>query len=229
MSYNSILAPYLILVDFLAITLGPDYEVALHDFTDKSGSIITIANNHITGRSIGAPLSKTSLEAISKEVYRHQDYIVYDANMTSKGKMIRTCTLFLKDPQDNLVALLCINFDDSRYQRLIQDVLKLCHPDNFVEQKYIYKTENDVPTQSPGANATSLHSTMEGVVEDILTKLIDGMGTPIERLLPDEKQYIVEIMSGNGVFILKGAVKYVAKRLNCSQASLYRYMKKNKE
>ena len=48
---NPLLQQYIKVTEFLGLTLGPDYEVALHDMTDKNRSIIAIANNHISGRT----------------------------------------------------------------------------------------------------------------------------------------------------------------------------------
>ena len=62
---NPLLQQYIKVTEFLGLTLGPDYEVALHDMTDKNRSIIAIANNHISGRYVGAPL--TNVKAILEE------------------------------------------------------------------------------------------------------------------------------------------------------------------
>ena len=48
---NPLLQHYIKLTEFLGQALGPDYEVALHDMTDKNRSIVAIANNHISGIS----------------------------------------------------------------------------------------------------------------------------------------------------------------------------------
>ena len=37
---NPLLQQYIKVTEFLGLTLGPDYEVALHDMTDKNRSII---------------------------------------------------------------------------------------------------------------------------------------------------------------------------------------------
>ena len=58
---NPLLQQYMKLTEFLGLTLGPDYEVALHDLTNKDRSIIAIANNYISGREIGAPLTNMAL------------------------------------------------------------------------------------------------------------------------------------------------------------------------
>ena len=62
---NTILEQYKILVDFLGKALGPDYEVVLQDLTDRKNAIIAIANNHISGRQIGSPLTNTALQLLS--------------------------------------------------------------------------------------------------------------------------------------------------------------------
>ena len=61
---NALLQHYVKLTEFLGQALGPDYEVALHDLTDKNRSIIAIANNHVSGREIGAPLTNVALSIL---------------------------------------------------------------------------------------------------------------------------------------------------------------------
>ena len=53
---NQLLQQYARLTNFLGHTLGPDYEIVLHDFTDREHSIVAIANNTVSGLEIGAPL-----------------------------------------------------------------------------------------------------------------------------------------------------------------------------
>ena len=71
---NALLQQYVKLTEFLGIALGPDYEVALHDLTDKNRSIIAIANNHVSGREIGAPLSNVGLSVLRDKSYETSDY-----------------------------------------------------------------------------------------------------------------------------------------------------------
>lgn len=50
---SQLLQQYVKLTEFLGHTLGPDYEVALHDLTDRNRSIVAIANSHVSGRKLG--------------------------------------------------------------------------------------------------------------------------------------------------------------------------------
>ena len=67
------LEPYRVVVSFLGEALGPDYEVVLHDLTSEDGTIVAIVNNHISGRTEGAPLSNMALRFIQERMYEKQD------------------------------------------------------------------------------------------------------------------------------------------------------------
>lgn len=222
------LKSYIPLVKFLSATLGPDYEIALHSYSSKGSSLIALENGHISGRELGAPLNAHSLEAVSSGAYRTRDFINDYTTLSSKGKMLRSCTFFIKDEHEELIGLLSVNFDDRRYQDLIHDILKLCHPDNFVEQKYIYRDQQSI-AQPLEDEHESLHSSVKDAVDDVLDRLISDRGLPVERLTLDEKLELVEHMYDKGIFILKGSVKEVAAKLGCSQTSIYRYVKNLKK
>ena len=140
-SSNLILQHYIKLTEFLGKALGPDYEVALHDLTRKDRSIIAIANNYISGREVGAPLTNMSLSILRDKSYEHTDYHLHYYSINVNGKDLRSSTFFIKD-SGKLIGLLCINFDDSRYRAISDHILKLCHPDLFV---------TDVLEQPPSA------------------------------------------------------------------------------
>lgn len=129
---NPLLQQYIKVTEFLGLTLGPDYEVALHDMTDKNRSIIAIANNHISGRDVGAPLTNVALKILMDKSYEVQDYRLHYCGMSAKGKVLRSSTMFIKQ-NGKLIGMLCINFDDSKYREASDAILKLCHPDRFVE------------------------------------------------------------------------------------------------
>jgi len=104
------LEPYRVVVSFLGEALGPDYEVVLHDLTSEDGTIVAIVNNHISGRTEGAPLSNMALRFIQERMYEKQDYLAgYQGASQAKGRL-RSSTMFIKD-NGQLIGMLCINFD----------------------------------------------------------------------------------------------------------------------
>ena len=81
------LEPYRVVVSFLGEALGPDYEVVLHDLTSEDGTIVAIVNNHISGRTEGAPLSNMALRFIQERMYEKQDYLAgYQGASQAKGR-----------------------------------------------------------------------------------------------------------------------------------------------
>lgn len=145
---NPLLQQYMKLTEFLGLTLGPDYEVALHDLTNKDRSIIAIANNHISGREIGAPLTNMALGILRDRSYETNDYCLQYHGISVNGKDLRSNTFFIKQ-DGRLIGMLCINFDDSRYQDVCDRILELCHPDSFVTNVLMQPSMSRPPGRSP--------------------------------------------------------------------------------
>ena len=214
---NALLQQYVKLTEFLGVALGPDYEVALHDLTDKNRSIIAIANSHISGREIGAPLTNVALSILMDKSYETQDYRLHYSGVSAGGKKLRSCTMFIKQ-NGRLIGMLCINFDDSRYQALSNQILQLCHPDLFA-QRLFRPEEDSPPPQSPPHRPETFRNSTEAVAHEL-----ERLGVSAERLTSDERLQIITALEESGIFLLKGSVKDVAAGLRCSQASVYRYL-----
>ena len=213
--------------DFISRVLGPDYEVALHDISDRGGALVAIANSHISGRDLGAPLTEKTLQIIENREYEHKDYILHHFGLTDSGRMLSSSSMFIKDETGELLGLLCINFDDSRYRELSQKVFNLCHPDNFVENNFRFD-ESRIPQQAYVDDVERFHSSHSGSVTHAIGDIIRENNLSAEKLSLDEKLSIVEKLASDGAFLVKGAVKDAAKCLGCSQATIYRYLSRIK-
>lgn len=220
---NALLQQYVKLTEFLGQALGPDYEVALHDLTDKNRSIIAIANNHISGREIGAPLTNVALSILRDKSYETSDYRLHYYGVSVNGKDLRSNTMFIKQ-NGRLIGMLCINFDDSRYRAISNQVLGLCHPDLFVTDILpLNVTGNDAPPPGRPTPETFRNST-EAVTMDAINRELERLGVTADRLTSEERLQIISALADGGIFLLKGSVKDVAAGLHCSQASVYRYL-----
>ncbi|MDR3435617.1 PAS domain-containing protein [Telmatospirillum sp.] len=218
---------YIKLTEFLGKLLGPDYEVVLHDLEDKDNSIIAIANGHISGRTIGAPLTSVALQAIADHSYETSDYRVNYTGIAGDHRLLRSSTFYIKDYNGNLVGLLCINFDDSRYRDLSDRILRLRHPDFFVDSNFSYNKEKAEMEGPPSVGESeNFHSSVTDLTEDILSQALTQKGVAADRLTKQEKHALVEELNAKGFFLLKGAIKLVAAQLKCSQTTVYRYLNK---
>ncbi len=222
---NLLLQHYAKLTEFLGKALGPDYEVALHDLTDKNRSIIAISNNHVSGREVGAPLTNVALQILMDKSYETQDYRLHYCGVSAEGKTLRSSTLFIKQ-NGKLIGMLCINFDDSRYEAVSKNILQLCHPDSFVEDLFQPNEPRADDAARPALPPTteSFHNSIDAVAGDAVERELVRLGVTADRLTPDERMQIIASLAAGGIFLLKGAVKDVADALHCSQASVYRYL-----
>lgn len=222
---SSLMQHYMQLTRFLGQALGPDYEIALHDLTDKNRSIIAIANNHVSGREIGAPLSNVALKLLMEKAYEQQDSRINFRGVSENGKTLRSSTLFIKQ-NGRLVGMLCVNFDDSRFQAMSDEILNLCHPENFVERHYRFDESLVVQAnrQPEDEEDERFHASIEQVAGEAVERELQRMGLAAKRLTPSERLQIITALEADGIFLLKSAVKDVAEALSCSQASVYRYL-----
>jgi len=216
---NALLQQYVKLTEFLGLALGPDYEVALHDMTDKNRSIIAIANNHVSGREIGAPLTNVALSILRDKSYETSDYRLHYYGVSVNGKELRSSTMFIKQ-NGRLIGMLCINFDDSRYRELGGRLMGLCHPDMFVED--VLPADGKPAVKSPAPE--KFRNSTDAVAVDAIARELEQLGVGAERLTGEERLKIVAALEQGGIFLLKGAVRDVAAGLGCSQASVYRYL-----
>lgn len=217
---NRQLHQYAKLTEFLGRTLGPDYEIILHDFTDLEHSTVAIANNQVSGREIGSPLTDIEQKLLEEQINEGPDYILHYRGISNGGKVLRTSTFFIREG-DALTGMLCLNFDDSRYHTITENILRLCHPDYFVETNFLVDSDRMAALQRNAA-IHGAHSAA-GAREAARRKLAERKITP-DCLTSADRMDIVAALEENGYFLLKGAVKEVAGVLACSQATVYRYI-----
>ncbi|WP_026395385.1 helix-turn-helix transcriptional regulator [Acetobacterium malicum] len=216
------LKQYSILVDFLGKSLGPDYEVALHDIGYDTNSIVAISNGNISGRTIGAPMTDLALSIVSDKSYRNSNYKINYKGISKELRILRSSTMFIKDETDELVGLLCINFDNKKYVDISNQVLSLCQPDNLIEQNVTYESINSLLDDE----SESFSGSVAELTETVLNKILADKNIPIDRLTQSERLDIIDVLNKKGIFMLKGAVSEVANQLRCSDPSIYRYLSK---
>lgn len=218
------------LVEFLGRALGPDHEITLHDLDPEHCSIVAIANGRISGRNVGAPLSERGLKLLENKEYENADYIPNQTALLANGKTIRASTMFIKDEAGKPVAMLCINFDDSRFRALNNDLMSLIHPNAFLQNHYsIDVADLSQHTASTAEKGTeSIHNDVTDMMRAIFNEVAKSMNIPMDRLTREERTEVIAQLHELGMFRLKGAVQFVAEGLACSQASIYRYLSKVK-
>ena len=199
------------LVLFLGKALGNHCEIALLD-CEKS-EIVAISNGHISGRSVGAPITDLAKRIIECEEWKHSDYAVNYSGYTSDGRLLRSSSYFIKH-DEHLLGMLCINVDTTDYQQISQMALAL----------------GGLTASAPNLIGTAYmeHENFMDNIADTITQVMReryGDNVP-KRFDQEERMEIIFRLSERGVFTVRGSVGRVAKLLGCSEPSVYRYLSK---
>lgn len=198
---------------------------------DASVAQIPGASRNASAPSIPAALTLSALRDKNGEI---SDYRLHYPVMTASGKTLRSNTWYIKDGQ-HLIGMLCVNFDDSRYRALGAQLMELGHPESFDTQKFSGMAgRNGLGSFSDMTNQNGLHffpaaeneypGSADEVTAAAVRRELDILGVTPDRLTAAERHQIIAALDQSGIFRIKGSVKKVASELDCSQASVYRYL-----
>lgn len=205
---HPILEAMIPLVEALAQTFGKNCEVVLHDIKNPQNSIIAIANGHVTGRKVGGPMSEYGLATLRKAQFdKHKINYMKKSN---DGRILKSSLMYIKDEKGELIGFLCVNIDISEIT-VVKNILN----DMF---------EINTPETSSESHEESFGSTINEVLSNIVDKTLEKFGKPVAFMSKEDKVSIVEALEEKGVFLIKGAVDYVAKVLCVSRYTIYNYL-----
>lgn len=214
-----ILDYYRKLVDFLGKVLGEHTEVVLRDCRKPDHDIIAIANGHVSGRTVGAPITDFTLSILANEEWKERDYVVNYEGKAAPNKKLRSSTYFIRE-EGELVGQLCINIDMTPFEQTLENIRALSGVDLM---------------QNTGASGLVCEGPVENFSEDVIGDIMSKAVVQVvgsseslvrERLTQEDRIRIISELNRSGLFQLKGAVGAVAEYLYCSEASVYRYQSK---
>lgn len=211
---HPLLKNFIPFIDGLANTFGKNCEVVLHDISKPQQSIIAIANGNITNRTVGSPMTEMGLKAIRNKEY--EEGLIKYKTITNNGRTLKSSTFFIKDEAGEVIGCLCINLDITEFllaQNLLKDIT-MTMMDQVVQDK------SDDETYSSNIN---------DILYNVVDKVIKDFGKPIAYLSKEEKVSIVKVLDEKGMFLIKGAVDYIAEILCVSRYTIYNYLDEIRE
>jgi len=210
---TNIMDYYKKLIPFLGQAVGLSCEVALQDC--QAGCIVAISNSHISGRQVGSPLTDLARQIINNEAWKEQDYIAGYEGRSQDGRLLRSSTFFIKE-NDQLLGMICINYDTSCFSQLSHALLELGG------LKY---SGNPVLINSSGGETAPKETFFDDLDFSINSTIAELFGDHIpEHFNQEDRITIIRKLSEKGVFLVKGCVGRVSHLLCCSDASVYRYL-----
>ncbi|KOF55711.1 hypothetical protein AGR56_17920 [Clostridium sp. DMHC 10] len=217
MNNKDILAKYISIAEFISSILGDNCEVVIHDITSPNNSIIFIKNGHLSGRKLGGPLTDLVLNIIQNKSYKDKNFV---SNYKAIGnfKTFRSASYFIKNDNSEIIGVLCINIDTEPYNKVKQLMDSL----SFISTNSIDNKKKTLDTQE------QFYDNVDDLLYMMVQKTISKSKIAPDRMSSDEKINIVKRLCDEGAFNLKGAVSEVAKALQVSEPTIYRYLNKYK-
>ena len=197
-----------VLVDGIARTFGSHCEVVLHDLSKGyEHSIVKIVNGHVTGRTVGGSITDQGLKHLRSQ---HWDNILANyLTVTNDGRRLKSSTIKFTNSENEPIAALCINFDVTdilNFNSAVQDVFAI--PDSI----------------SPDDPVETFQSDMASTLNDIADRIVRKAGKAIPSMKRKDKIEIVNQLEHQGFFLIKGAVKLLARKLDVSKFTIYNYL-----
>lgn len=165
---------YIPLVDFLGQSLRPNVEIVLHDLDVPDRSIIAIANSHISGREIGGPVTDFALWFMQQGNTAHVPMMTGYRAVNAEGRVCRSSSYFLRDENDVMRGMLCINVDISEWIHL-RDVAEgmLGGSETTLPDKF------DAFGGYPGASLPAHADAVDSHFEDSVQPTVQDAGLPV--------------------------------------------------
>ncbi len=185
-------------VDCIADVLGANAEVVLHDVRRPEHSIIMIRNGHVTGRTLGAPLTDLGFFMLRESDKRIETLGVYYSR-TENGKVLKCNGANLRDAKGNIEAMLCINIDVTEEANQ-----QMRNGESRLTEHY----------------RTDIEQVIATMIADAISQKKDG------SLTREEKIELIRALEARGVFLARGAVKRVSEELKMAVPTVYKYIQR---
>ena len=195
------------IVEGIARTFGSRCEVVLHDLSKPEQSIVSIANGHVTGRSAGGSITDLGLKSLKSK--SKDDELINYRTVTKDGRTLKSSTITFRNGDGEPELALCINFDVTdilNFNSAIQDTFALSEESENIDTVETFEKD--------------MTSTLEKMVGDA----IRSTGKAIPSMTKDVRVEIVRRLEERGFFLIKGAVKVLAGKLNMSKFTIYNYL-----
>ena len=185
----------------IAEMFGSSCETLVHDMGDPRHPILSIYNGHVSGRTVGSTLD---ILGTARELDR--DALVTDfVNLyatTPLGQQIKSSTFHLIGKDYNLA--LGINFD---YSSLV----------------YANRILVDLMSAEADLQSAMWHGG-DQQLGDLFEECLAAVGKPVNALNKRDRMKIIALLDQKNAFSFRKSVPFVAKRLQVSRYTVYKYL-----
>jgi len=194
----------------IAKAFGQNCEVIIHYLENLNSSVIHIVNGHITGRSVGAPLTDRGLEILKNARYEKGSVFGLYEERTKDGKILRSITTIIRNNREKIIGFLCINID-----------LTISLYDFGKEFFQKSNTQTNNISEHFSASAQEL-------TRDVFSQVVTHVNSLNIKFGIERNRLIVFEILKRGIFDIKGSIDLVAHEMGVSRYTIYNYIREAK-
>ena len=196
----------------LSAHFGKNCEIVIHDVTKGlENTIIHIENGHVTRRKEGGSGSRVVFEALNTDPSRLHDRLAY-LTRTEDGRILKSSTLYIKQPDGSLAYIFSINYDIS-VLTAASDVL--CT---------LLLTGEEKKQEEKAESAPQITHSVSELLDLLIEQALSEVRKPVALMTKEEKIHIVKYLNDAGAFLITKSGDRVASLLGISKFTLYKYM-----
>ncbi len=192
----------------IAAQFGSNCEVVVHRVSEQTAehSIYAIENGHVSGRKVGDGPSRVVLERLSSDNADPEDHLSY-LTKTSDGRILKSSTVYIRDNEGKVSAILGINYDISALATVETALKDLISPNK------------------PNLNEPDrITNNVSELLDDLIDQSIKLIGKPPAMMTKDEKVRAIQFLNQNGAFLITKSGDKISKFFGISKYTLYSYL-----
>ncbi|HEM8293710.1 transcriptional regulator [Providencia vermicola] len=199
---RKLLQSYTPMIDCLGEFLGPYCEVVLHSFEDLHSSVIHIANGHLTGRTLGAPVTNIALEKLAGFKKSHSSWDVYFN--TKSIRPFRSSSTLIVNLDNQPIGMVCMNWALDMPMNAMVDLMS---------------SSNNSKNENFSQDVNKL---IMDHLEPIKNTIYSNKNIPSKN----KNFEIIKELHDSGMFEFSAAHKIVSVELGISSATIYKHLRK---
>ena len=186
----------------IAEMFGSSCETLVHDMAVPTHPILSIYNGHVSGRTVGSTMDILGVGRALDEEASVSDQVNLFAT-TPSGQQIKSSTFHLIGEDYNLA--LGINFD-------------------FTSLVFANRILVDLMSAKADLQSALWQGGDSRRLADIFDECLAAVGKPISTLTKADRMKIVALLEQKNAFSFRKAVPFVARHLQVSRYTVYKYL-----
>lgn len=203
---HPILKSYIPVANIITQTFGKNCEVSIHDLTQPESSVVYVANGTVTGRKEGQSFNHLIRQVLLSKKFK-DDCTANYLFEADNGKKIKSSSALIRNPEGEVIGMLCINYDLTLSYLIKEEVL------GFLPE--LTQDEMPVEDELPNQDVTT-------IIDELIANIIKNKDK--DSLKRKDSVELIRFMDEKGVFLVKGAIDKVAESLGLSKVTIYCYL-----